>query len=137
MLIPHSKRSNQIKHLLTVGLSQFISSRMNKLVYIYVPNEFLIGQVVLKSFIKRLVVAMVNKTVYIYSDKPYKLAGLQPQGPMSHAYWTVMNTSVLVCSVLNHLYVVRSTLNIYLKKAHLVHENTTSGTKTSYPSHFH
>jgi hypothetical protein len=36
---------------------------MNKLVYIYVPNEFVIGQVVLKSFIKRLAVAMVNKIV--------------------------------------------------------------------------
>jgi hypothetical protein len=36
---------------------------MNKLVYIYVPNEFVIGQVVLKSFIKRLAVAMVTKTV--------------------------------------------------------------------------
>jgi hypothetical protein len=36
---------------------------MNKLVYIFVPNEFVIGQVVLKSFIKRLAVAMVNKTV--------------------------------------------------------------------------
>jgi hypothetical protein len=36
---------------------------MNTLVYIYVPNEFAIGQVVFKSFSKRLAVAMVNKTV--------------------------------------------------------------------------
>jgi hypothetical protein len=33
------------------------------MVYIYVPNEFVIGQVVLKLFTKRLAVAMVNKTV--------------------------------------------------------------------------
>jgi hypothetical protein len=38
-------------------------SRMNKLVYIFVPNEFVIGQVVLKLFIKRLAVDMVNMTV--------------------------------------------------------------------------
>jgi hypothetical protein len=36
---------------------------MNKLVYIFVPNEFVIGQVGLKLLIKRLAVAMVNKTV--------------------------------------------------------------------------
>jgi hypothetical protein len=35
---------------------------MNKLVYIFVSSEFVIGQVVLKLLIKRLVVAMVNKT---------------------------------------------------------------------------
>jgi hypothetical protein len=39
---------------------------MNTLVYIYVPHEFVIGQVVLKSFIKRIVVAIVNKTVSKY-----------------------------------------------------------------------
>jgi hypothetical protein len=38
---------------------------MNTLVYIFVPNEFVIGQVVLKLLIKRLAVAMVNKTVTI------------------------------------------------------------------------
>jgi hypothetical protein len=32
---------------------------------IIVPSEFVIGQVVLKSFIKSLAVAMVNKTVII------------------------------------------------------------------------
>jgi hypothetical protein len=36
---------------------------MNKLVYIYVPNEFVIGYVLLTLLIKRLAVAMVNKTV--------------------------------------------------------------------------
>jgi hypothetical protein len=36
---------------------------MKQLVYIYVPNEFVIGQVVLTSFIKRLAVAVTNKTV--------------------------------------------------------------------------
>jgi hypothetical protein len=35
---------------------------MNKLVYIYVPNEFVIGYVLLTLLIKRLAVAMVNKT---------------------------------------------------------------------------
>jgi hypothetical protein len=36
---------------------------MNKLVHIFMPNEFVIGQVNLKSFIKRLAVAMMKKTV--------------------------------------------------------------------------
>jgi hypothetical protein len=36
---------------------------MNKLVYICVPNELVIGQVVLNLLIKRLAVAMMNKTV--------------------------------------------------------------------------
>jgi hypothetical protein len=36
---------------------------MNKLVYICVPNQFVIGDVFLKLLIKRLAVAMVNKTV--------------------------------------------------------------------------
>jgi hypothetical protein len=36
---------------------------MNKLVYIYVANEFVINQVVLKLLSKRLAVAMANKTV--------------------------------------------------------------------------
>jgi hypothetical protein len=48
---------------LTVSLSQVFSSRMKKLVYIFVPNDFVVGQVVLKLFIKILVLAMVNKTV--------------------------------------------------------------------------
>jgi hypothetical protein len=39
------------------------SSRMNKLVYIYVRKEFVIGQVVLKLLSKGLAVAMVHKTV--------------------------------------------------------------------------
>jgi hypothetical protein len=38
---------------------------MNKLVYIFVPNQFVIGDVVLKLLIKRLAVAMVNKTVVL------------------------------------------------------------------------
>jgi hypothetical protein len=41
---------------------------MNKLVYVYVPNEFVIGQVVLKLLIQRLAVAMVNKTVGIVDN---------------------------------------------------------------------
>jgi hypothetical protein len=36
---------------------------MNKLVYIYVPNEFVIGYELLTLLIKRLAVALVNKTV--------------------------------------------------------------------------
>jgi hypothetical protein len=36
---------------------------MNKLVYIYVPNEYVIGHAFLKLSIKGLAVAMVNKTV--------------------------------------------------------------------------
>jgi hypothetical protein len=36
---------------------------MNKHVYIYVPNEFVIGYVLLTLLIKRLAVAMVNKAV--------------------------------------------------------------------------
>jgi hypothetical protein len=36
---------------------------MNKLVYIYVLNEFVIGYVLWTVLIKRLAVAMVNKTV--------------------------------------------------------------------------
>jgi hypothetical protein len=39
---------------------------MNKLVYIFVPNQFVIGDVVLKLLIKRLALAMVNKTVDTY-----------------------------------------------------------------------
>jgi hypothetical protein len=36
---------------------------MNKLVYTYVPNEFVIDYLLLTLLIKRLAVAMVNKTV--------------------------------------------------------------------------
>jgi hypothetical protein len=42
---------------------------MNKIVYIYVQNEFVIGQVVFKSFIKRLVV--VNKTLLVGHSVTY------------------------------------------------------------------
>jgi hypothetical protein len=63
MFNSHSILAHHIKHKLTVGLSQFFSSMMNKLVYIYVPNEFVIGHVFVKLLIKRLAVAMVNKTV--------------------------------------------------------------------------
>jgi hypothetical protein len=48
----------------------YFSSSMNKLVYIYVPNEFVIGQVVLKWFSKRLAIAMANKTVVIFLKHP-------------------------------------------------------------------
>jgi hypothetical protein len=37
--------------------------RMNKLLYIFLPNEFLIGQVIFQLSIKRLAVAMLNKTI--------------------------------------------------------------------------
>jgi hypothetical protein len=40
---------------------------MNKLVYIFVPNQFVIGNVVLKLLIKWLSVAIVNKTVVTVS----------------------------------------------------------------------
>jgi hypothetical protein len=45
-------------------------SRMNKLVYIFVPNEFVIGQVVLKLLIKRLAVAVYDEqdSRYVLSD---------------------------------------------------------------------
>jgi uncharacterized membrane protein len=39
---------------------------MNKLAYIYAQNEFVVGQVVLKLMIKRLAVAIVNKTVVYF-----------------------------------------------------------------------
>jgi hypothetical protein len=43
---------------------------MNKLVYIYVPNEFVIGYLLLTLLIKSLAVTMVNKTVgYILKNK--------------------------------------------------------------------
>jgi hypothetical protein len=38
---------------------------MDKLVYIFVPNQFVIGHVFFKLLIKRLAVAMVNKTVVV------------------------------------------------------------------------
>jgi hypothetical protein len=41
---------------------------MNKLVYIFVPNQFVIGDVFLKLLIKRFAVAMVNKTVVKIDD---------------------------------------------------------------------
>jgi hypothetical protein len=49
---------------------------MNKLAYIFVPNQFVIGHVFLKLLIKRLAVAMVNKTV----DNYYKM--LQASEPV-------------------------------------------------------
>jgi hypothetical protein len=42
---------------------------MNILVYIFVPNQFVIGHVFLILLIKRLAVAMVNKTVGNNTDK--------------------------------------------------------------------
>jgi hypothetical protein len=67
MLNLHSILAHHIKHKLTVGLSQFLCSRMNKLVYLFVPNKFVIGHVFLKLLIKRLAVAMVNKPVVVLS----------------------------------------------------------------------
>jgi hypothetical protein len=56
----YSKIENGLKYTITIRLFWFFRSRMNILVYIFV-----IGQVVLKLLIKRLAVAMVNKTVVI------------------------------------------------------------------------
>jgi hypothetical protein len=44
---------------------------MNKLVYIYMPKEFVIGQVVLELLSKRLAVAVVNKTVVVLVVQSY------------------------------------------------------------------
>jgi hypothetical protein len=53
----HNTLSN--RQIVTLVLVQGLTNP----VYLYVPNEFVIGQVVLKSVIKGLTVAMVNKTV--------------------------------------------------------------------------
>jgi hypothetical protein len=50
-------------------LNPHFSPRMNKLVYIYVQNGFVIGNLLLTLLIKRLAVAMVNKTVSIRTRK--------------------------------------------------------------------
>jgi hypothetical protein len=55
---------------------------MNKLVYICMPNEFVIGDVVLKSFINKLAVAMVNKT----SSIVYVSLGLQSRFSSDYMY---------------------------------------------------
>jgi hypothetical protein len=53
-------------------IRKFYKVHNNKLVYICVPNEFVIGQVVLKSYIKRVAVDMVNKTVRCFNCmEPY------------------------------------------------------------------
>jgi hypothetical protein len=58
---------------------------MDKLVYIYVQYEFVIGQVVLKLLIKGLAVAMVNKTVgelcCLYFSNPQSGSRLGPTLP--------------------------------------------------------
>jgi hypothetical protein len=59
----YSKLENVLKYTVTISLFGCFRSRMNKPVYIFVPNEFVIGEVVLKLLIKRLAVAMVNKTL--------------------------------------------------------------------------
>jgi hypothetical protein len=53
----------KVHNTATIRMIWYFSSRMNKLVYIYVPHEFVIGQVILKLLSTRLIVAMVNKTV--------------------------------------------------------------------------
>jgi hypothetical protein len=62
----YSKLENGLKYTLMIRLFWFFRSGMNKLVYIVVPNQFVIGDVFLKLLIKRLAVAMVNKTVRWY-----------------------------------------------------------------------
>jgi hypothetical protein len=54
---------NGLKYTIMIRLFCLFRSWMNKLIYIFVPHEFVIGQVVLKLLIKRLAVAMMNKTV--------------------------------------------------------------------------
>jgi hypothetical protein len=49
---------------------------MNKLVYIFVPNEFGIGHVLFKLFIKMLAVAMVNKTVGLVWERVTRVTRL-------------------------------------------------------------
>jgi hypothetical protein len=44
----YSKLENGLKYKIMIRLF-FFRSRVNTLVYIYVPNEFVIGQVVLKA----------------------------------------------------------------------------------------
>jgi hypothetical protein len=46
-----------------IRLVWYFRSGMTKLLYIFVPNEFVNGQGVYKLLIKRLGVAMLNKTV--------------------------------------------------------------------------
>jgi hypothetical protein len=62
----YSKLENRLKYTIMIRFFQYVSSSMNKLVYIYVQNEFVIVQVVFKLLIKMLVVAIVNKTVLYY-----------------------------------------------------------------------
>jgi hypothetical protein len=42
-------------------------------IHIYVPNEFVIGHVVLKLLMKRLAVVMVNKTVVLGISPNFKI----------------------------------------------------------------
>jgi hypothetical protein len=59
----YSTLENGLKYNMMIRLFRCFGSRMNKLVYIYVPNEFVIGYLLLTLLIKRLAVATVNKTV--------------------------------------------------------------------------
>jgi hypothetical protein len=61
MMMAYSKLQNGLKYTIMIRLFRLFSAWMNKLVYMYVQNEFVIGQEVLKLFIKRLAVALVNK----------------------------------------------------------------------------
>jgi hypothetical protein len=80
---------------------------MNKLVYIFVPNEFVIGQVFLKLLITRLAVAMVNKTVcnYVFFGAIFHFevthANIKVQIPL----FTVVTYSAetIICGVYNYL----------------------------------
>jgi hypothetical protein len=65
----YSKWEYRLKYTVIIGVLWLLSSRMNELVYKYVQHEFVIGQigqVVFKLLIKRVAVAMVNKTVVAY-----------------------------------------------------------------------
>jgi hypothetical protein len=64
---------------------------MNKLVYIYVPNGFVIGYLLLTLLIKRPAVAMVNKTVGMQSSRG--IAPVPVYSSQSIVGWT---THVLV-----------------------------------------
>jgi hypothetical protein len=54
---------------------------MNKLVYIYVPDEYAFGQVVFKSFFKRLAVDMVNKTVGVLLSEIHGMSTSPSESP--------------------------------------------------------
>jgi hypothetical protein len=47
----YSTLENGLKYKIMIRLVRFVRSKMNKLVYIYVPNEFVIGHLLLTLLI--------------------------------------------------------------------------------------